>query len=382
MREKFLPFCLPEIGEEEIQEVADSMRSGWITTGPKVKRFEDDFAMFVGRRNAVAVNSATAGLHITYAACDLKGKKVMTTPLTFAATVNMLLATGCEPVFADIDPRTLNIDPRQVEEKWDDDVAAVVPVHFAGVPCDMDAILRIARMKNALVIEDCAHAVGTYYKGRHAGTFGLAGVFSFHPIKNMTTGEGGMVVTENDELAESLRLLRFHGMDKDAWKRYDRSGKATYDIILPGFKYNMLDLQAAIGIHQLKKVRSFNEKRREIALFYRENLKDVEQIALQEDPGYDFVHPWHLFVVILRTEDFGRDEMIERLKEKNIGTGIHFPAVHLFKYYTEKLGYTKGLCPNAEYVGERIFSLPLYPNMTLDDAKDVVEALKDVLANK
>ncbi len=379
MRDTFLPFCLPEIGEEEIAEVADSMRSGWITTGPKVKQFEEQFADFVGKKHAIAVSSATAGLHITYLAYKLNNKKCITTPLTFAATVNMLVNIDSKPVFADIDPQTLNIDPLCIENNIDDDTACLIPVHFAGIPCDMDIILKTAQKNKLIVIEDCAHAIGTYYKGKHAGNFGNAGVFSFHPIKNITTGEGGMIVTDEDDLADMLRLLRFHGMDKDAWKRYDKSGKSSYEIVEAGFKYNMMDIQAAIGIHQLKKVNSFNEKRKEIALFYRENLRDVEELDLQKDPDYDFTHPWHLFVVILKSDKFTRDDIVTKLKERNIGTGIHFPAVHRFKYYSETLGFKEGICPNAEFIGERIFSLPMYPKMNLVDAKDVVDALKEVL---
>jgi len=377
MRDTFLPFCLPEIGEEEIDEVADSMRSGWITTGPKVARFEEEFAAFVGTKHAIAVNSATAGLHITYLAYKLGNKRVITTPMTFAATVNMLISEDSEPVFADIESDTLNIDPLEIEKKASDDISAVVPVHFAGIPCDMDAILRTSRKNDLVVIEDCAHAIGTYYKGKHAGSFGNSGVFSFHPIKNMTTGEGGMIVTDDDAVAEELKLLRFHGMDKDAWKRYDKAGKSSYEIMVPGYKYNMMDIQAAIGLHQLKKVASFNEKRKQIALFYRDKLKNIEELILQKDPDFDFVHPWHLFIAVLKTDSLTRDEMVSKLKERNIGTGIHFPAVHCFSYYAEVLGFEKGLCPKAEYVGERIFSLPMYPKMTLDDATDVVEAIKD-----
>jgi dTDP-4-amino-4,6-dideoxygalactose transaminase len=376
MREKFLPFSLPDIGEEEIAEVTDSLRSGWITTGPKVKRFEEDFAAFVGAKYAVAVSSATAGLHLVYLACGLKGKKVLTTPLTFAATANMLVNVGAKPVFADIDREILNIDPGEIEKANTGDIKAVVPVHYAGAPCDMDRIMALAKKNGWVVIEDCAHSIGAYYKGRHTGLFGHAGIFSFHPIKNITTGEGGMIVTDDEALADELQLLRFHGMDKDAWKRYDKAGRAGYDIVRFGYKYNMMDIQAALGIHQLKKLKAFNSKRSEIAHFYRENLRGLEEITFQKDPSYDFVHPWHLFVAILRTDRLTREEAVQKLKGENIGSGIHYPALHSFSCYRKKFRIKKGTYPNSEYVGERIFSLPLYTKMTVNDMRDVVEAVK------
>jgi len=379
MRKNFLPLSVPDIGDEEINEIADSIKSGWITTGPKVKKFEKEFSEFTKSKYAIAVNSATAGLHITYTAMNLKGKKVITTPLTFVSTVNMLLASGAEVVFADIDKKTLNIDIKQIEEKLKQGASAIVPVHFAGIPCDMDEIVKLAKKYNAKIIEDCAHAIGTTYKRKHAGTFGNAGVFSFHPIKNITTGEGGMVITDNQDLANKLMLLRFHGMDKDAWKRYDKTGKIGYDIVELGFKYNMMDIQAAIGIHQLKKVKYFNEKRKNIAQYYRNELSNLEEISLQEFPDYEFEHPWHLFVIILKTNKITRQQLMDELKKRNIGTSIHFPAVFSFSYY-KKLSFTGEDCPNASFVGNNILSLPLFPKMTIEDAEYVITSLKEIFS--
>ncbi|MCM0081913.1 DegT/DnrJ/EryC1/StrS aminotransferase family protein [Geomonas sp. Red32] len=383
MREKFLPFSIPTIGEEEINEVVDSLRSGWITTGPKVKRFEDAFKEYVGAPHAVPLSSATAGLHLVMLALNLKpGDEVITTPMTFAATVSMIVQAGGKPVLADIEPGTLNIDVNEIRKKITPKTRALVPVHFAGQPCDMDEIFALAKEHNLTVIEDAAHAIGTEYKGARIGSLDSVSVFSFHPIKNITTGEGGMVATRNEQLAEEISLMKFHGMSREAWKRYQASGTPNYDIMMPGFKYNMMDLQAALGVHQLAKLDSFIEMRTVLANFYTEALYEVDEVLTPLEVPYPHRHAWHLYTPLIRIEELtiNRDEFMNELKKLNIGSGLHFKAIHHHPFYRETLNVEPGELPHADYASDRILSLPLFPLMTLDDARDVVEAIKTVIA--
>jgi dTDP-4-amino-4,6-dideoxygalactose transaminase len=383
MRATFLPFSIPTIGEEEIAEVVDSLRSGWITTGPKVKRFEEAFKQYVGAPFAVPLSSATAGLHLTMLALKLQpGDEVITTPMTFAATVSMIVQAGGTPVLADIEPGTLNIDVQAIRKKITPRTRALVPVHFAGQPCDMDEIFALAREFGLFVVEDAAHAIGTEYKGARIGSLDSVSVFSFHPIKNITTGEGGMVATGNEQLAEEISLMKFHGMNREAWKRYEASGTPNYDIVMPGFKYNMMDLQAALGMHQLAKLESFIEMRTLLANFYNESFYDVEEVVTPEPVPYEHRHAWHLYTPLIRIEalSIDRDAFMAQLKGENIGTGLHFKAIHHHPYYRDTLGIAAGELPNADYASDRILSLPLFPLMTLDDARDVVAAVKSVIA--
>ncbi len=383
MRATFLPFSIPTIGEEEINEVVDSLKSGWITTGPKVKRFEESFKEYVGAPYAVPLSSATAGLHLTMLALGLKpGDEVITTPMTFAATVSMIVQGGGTPVLADIEPGTLNIDVQAMRAKITPRTRALVPVHFAGQPCDMDEIFALAREFNLTVIEDAAHAIGTEYKGARIGSLDSISVFSFHPIKNITTGEGGMVATRDERIAEEISLMKFHGMNREAWKRYEASGTPNYDIVMPGFKYNMMDLQAALGLHQLAKLDTFIEMRTLLANFYNEAFADVPEVITPEPVPYEHLHAWHLYTPLIRIEDLSidRDAFMAQLKVENIGTGLHFKAIHHHPYYRDTLGIAPGALPNADYASERILSLPLFPLMTLDDARDVVAAVKTVIA--
>jgi dTDP-4-amino-4,6-dideoxygalactose transaminase len=383
MRATFLPFSIPTIGEEEISEVVDSLRSGWITTGPKVKRFEESFKEYVGAPYAVPLSSATAGLHLAMLALGLKpGDEVITTPMTFAATVSMIVQGGGTPVLADIEPGTLNIDVAEIRKKITPRTRAIVPVHFAGQPCDMDAIFALAREFGLTVIEDAAHAIGTEYKGARIGSLDSISVFSFHPIKNITTGEGGMVATRDERIAEEISLMKFHGMNREAWKRYEASGTPNYDIVMPGFKYNMMDLQAALGLHQLAKLESFIEMRTLLAHFYNEAFYEVPEILSPEPVPYEHRHAWHLYTPLIKIEDLtiDRDTFMAQLKGENIGTGLHFKAIHHHPYYRDTLGIAPGALPNADYASERILSLPLFPLMTLDDARDVVAAVKTVIA--
>lgn len=382
MRKVFLPFSVPTIEEDEINEVVDSLRSGWITTGPKVKRFEDNFKEYAGAPFAVPLSSATAGLHLSLLALGIgEGDEVITTPMTFAATVNMIVRVGAQPVLVDIDPDTFNIDAEQIRMKITGRTKSVIPVHFAGQPCDMDAVFAIADEFGLKIIEDAAHAVGTEYKGRRIGSLNSVSVFSFHPIKNITTGEGGMVCTPDERLAEEVSLLKFHGMSREAWRRYGKKGSPNYDILLPGYKYNMMDLQAALGIHQLRKLDDFIAKRTDIADFYNDSFAGVEEIKTPMSVPYNHRHAWHLYTPLVRIEDLSidRDMFMEELKKENIGSGLHFKAVHHHSYYRKSMDIRPGELPNADYVSERIVSLPLYPKMTLADARDVVEAVKTVI---
>jgi dTDP-4-amino-4,6-dideoxygalactose transaminase len=383
MRETFLPFSTPTIDDDEINEVVDSLKSGWITTGPKVKRFEDAFKAYVGAPYAIPLSSATAGLHLTLLALGIKeGDEVITTPMTFASTVSMVILCGATPVLADIEPGTLNIDPARIREKISPRTRAIIPVHFAGQSCDMDPIFALAREHGLTVIEDAAHAAGTEYKGRRIGSLDSISIFSFHPNKNITTGEGGMVCTADEALAEEISLLKFHGMSREAWKRFAASGTPNYDILMPGFKYNMMDIQAAIGIHQLPKLDRFIDMRTGIAEQYNREFADVAELALPAYAPYDQRHAWHLYTPLVRIEqlDINRDQFMDELKKRNIGSGLHYKAIHHHPYYKGHLGITDDDLPMASYASERILSLPLFPRMTPDDATDVVTAVKEVIA--
>lgn len=382
MRSTFLPFSTPTLEDAEINEVVDSLRSGWITTGPKVKRFEDAFRLYVGAPFAIPLSSATAGLHLTLLALKIEeGDEIITTSMTFASTVSMIILCGGRPVLADIEPGTLNIDMNEVRKKITPRTKAVIPVHFAGQSCDMEPLFALAREHNLIVIEDAAHAAGTEYRGKRIGSLDSISIFSFHPNKNITTGEGGMVCTADESLAEEISLLKFHGMSREAWKRFAASGTPNYDILLPGFKYNMMDIQAAIGIHQLPKLDGFIDRRREIAEFYNMELADLPELALPTYAPYEQRHAWHLYTPLVRIEklNIDRDRFMEELKKENIGSGLHYKAIHHHAYYRDALKIPDSDLPNASYASERILSLPLFPTMTDEDASDVVAAVKDVI---
>lgn len=384
MRTTFLPFSTPALGDEEINEVVDSLRSGWITTGPKVKRFEDAFKVYVGAPFAVPLSSATAGLHLTLLALKIKeGDEIITTPMTFASTVSMIILAGGTPVLVDIEPGTLNIDVAKVAEKITPSTRAIIPVHFAGQSCDMDPIFDLARLHGLTVIEDAAHAAGSEYKGRKIGSLDSISIFSFHPNKNITTGEGGMVCTPDESLAEEVSLLKFHGMSREAWKRFAASGSPNYDIMLPGYKYNMMDIQAAIGIHQLPRLDGFIDRRKEIAENYTTAFADLPELALPAYAPYQQRHAWHLYTPLIRFEmlTIDRDRFMLELKARNIGSGLHYKAIHHHSWYREHLPVADTDLPNASYASDRILSLPLFPAMTDNDAADVVTAVTDVICS-
>ncbi len=367
MSEAFLPFSKPSISRAAIDEVVACLESGWITTGPRVAQFTENLQAYLSAPHVLPLTSATAGLHLALLALDLQpGDEVITTPLTFAATLNTIVVAGGKPVLVDIDPHTLNMDLNQVADAITEKTRVIVPVHFAGLPVDMDVLYQLAKTHELRVIEDAAHAIGAVYKDKRIGSFGDTQVFSFHPNKNMTTGEGGCVTTTNAELAKSVALLRFHGIDRESWNRYGKSGNQDYEIVLPGLKYNMMDLQAALGLHQLQELDSFIARRTELAERYQEALADWPQWELPGAPAFLHRHAWHLYTPRINEEaaHMNRDEFIQKMKEKNIGTGLHYRAAHLYPYYREQFGYHPGDFPYAESAGERIVSLPLFPAMT------------------
>ena len=382
MRSTFLPFARPSIGEEEIAELLDTLRSGWITTGPKVERFAAAFADYVGGRYAVPVSSATAGLHVALLALGVgPGDEVITTPLTFVATLNTIVHCGARPVLADIDAATLNIRVEEIERRLSPRTKAIVPVHYVGQPADLDPILELAASRGIAVLEDAAHAVGAEYKGRRIGSFPTTSVFSFPPNKNMTTGEGGMVVTEDEAVFEKASLLKFHGMDRESWKRFAKAGSPRYDVGLPGFKYNMMDIQAALGLHQLRRLDGFLRERERLALRYDEKLAGVAGLILPQRVAYPVRHAWHLYTPLVDIDRLAidRDRFMEELKKRNIGTGLHYTAAHEFSYYAKGFGWRPEDFPEAHFVSERIVSLPLFPGLTDEDQDDAVEAIRDVL---
>ncbi len=381
-RKEFLPFSSPGIDEEDIQGVVEVLRSGWITTGPKCQAFEKAFAEYVGAQHACAVTSATAGLHVVLMALDLKpGDEVITSSMTWVSTVNMVEILGGRSVFADIDRSTLMISTKNLEQLITKKTRFIIPVHYAGAPVDLDPIREFAARHKLILIEDAAHAAGTEYKGKRIGSPGTS-IFSFHPIKNITTGEGGMVCTDDPKLIERVRRLKFHGLSKDAWQRYSRHGSVQMEVVEPGFKYNFTDIQASLGLTQLKKLDKFNRRRTELAALYDEMFKEIPEFQTLGTPTYPHKHTHHLYIVFLDIDKTGmtRDVFVEKLKERNIGTGIHFRAAHLQEYYRNTGRYPRGSLPNTEWASDRLFSLPLFPKMTEQDVHDVVAGIKDVLA--
>ena len=382
MRDRFLPFARPALGEEEIAELVDTLRSGWITTGPKVERFADAFREYVGGPFAVPVSSATAGLHVALLALGVgPGDEVVTTPMTFVATLNTIVHCGARPVLVDIDAATLNLRVEEIEARLTPRTRAILPVHFVGQPADLDPILDLAAPRGIAVLEDAAHAVGAEYKGRRIGSFPTTSVFSFHPNKNMTTGEGGMVVTEDEAIFEKASLLKFHGMDREAWKRFAKAGSPRYDVAVPGFKYNMMDIQAALGIHQLKRLEGFLRERERLARRYDERLGGMAGLLLPQRVAYPVRHAWHLYTPLLDLErvTIDRDRFLAELKRRNIGTGLHYTAAHEFSYYASEFGWRPEDFPEAHFVSERVFSLPLFPGLTEADQDDVIAAMTEVL---
>lgn len=396
-RKDFLVFGAPPLGEDEIAGVTDSLRRRWIGTGPKVAAFETAFATYKGvdATHAVAVNSCTAALHLSILALGIKpGDEVITTPMTFCATVNAILHAGATPVLADVDPVTFNIDPAQIARKITKKTKAILPVHFAGRLCDMDAIMKIARARKLKVIEDCAHAIETEIKeGRglqgvmKAGTFGDAGCFSFYATKNVTTGEGGLVLARSQAVADRLKRLALHGMSKDAWKRYSDSGYVHYDVVELGYKYNMTDLQAAIGLPQLARVEAHWKRRRALWARYQNAFADLP-LDLPAEPCARERHAWHLYTPLVRknapvrgkTVSQKRDFILAALTAEGIGAGVHYRALVDHPYYRKTLGWKRADAPVAAAIGDRTFSLPLSPALSDKDADDVIAAVRKIFS--
>ena len=389
MNEPFLPFALPEIGDEEIAEVVDTLRKGWITTGPKAKRFEAAFAQFLGDEtggqglHCIAVNSATAGLHLALEALGIgPGDEVITTTHTFTATAEVVRYLGADVKLVDITPATLNIDPARIEAAITPRTKAIIPVHYAGLAADMDAVHAIAARHGLAVVEDAAHALPTSYKGRKVGTLASAAtVFSFYANKTITTGEGGMLVTRDEKLADRARVMRLHGMNRDAFDRFTAKVPSWYyEVVAPGFKYNLTDIAAALGLHQLAKAERFAAARRAIAQQYDAGLADLP-VILPPQPLPGDEHPWHLYVLRLRPEArLGRDALIEALFARGIGCSVHYIPLHQHPYWRDRYALAAADFPHSQAAYEAMLSLPLYSRMSGQDAERVVGALRELLA--
>ncbi|WP_019534272.1 DegT/DnrJ/EryC1/StrS family aminotransferase [Paenibacillus ginsengihumi] len=383
IREAFLPYCLPDITDEEVNEVVQSLKSGWLAKGPRTIEFEKKFAEYVGAEHAVAMNSCTAALHIALLSANIgPGDEVITTPMTFAASANTIIHVGAVPVFADIDPETGCIDPDEIAKKVTPRTKAIIPVHYSGHSCDLDAIYEIADKHGLFVSEDAAHAIYTRYKGRMIGDNPKGAVsYSFYATKNLSTGEGGMLVTNNEEIANRARVLITHGMSRNAWNRYAKGGSWKYDIEEPGYKYNMFDIQASLGLIQLDRLEEMQQRRAQIADRYNRAFSELAAVKVPTVSEGTTTHSWHLYVLRVNPAELriDRDQLIEELKERNVGTSVHFIPVHLMTAYSKKFGYKKGDFPNAEAWFENIVSLPLYPSMTDDDVDYVISSVQDIV---
>lgn len=381
-RDTFLPYHQPSLGPDEEASVLATLRSGWITTGPQTKQFEKELAEYVGAKHCIAVNSCTAALHLALKAIGVgPGDEVITSPLTFASTANVVVHCGATPVFADVEPDTFNLSAERFAAAITPRTKAVIPVHLFGQACDMDAISAIAVKHGITVIEDAAHAIGTEYRGRRIGGHGNLTAFSFYATKNITSGgEGGAITTDDPALAEQLAIMSLHGISKDAWKRYSNSGYQHWDIIYPGYKYNMFDLQAAVARPQLKRIDEFWQRRVAIKARFDTAFADVPELVRPAERDYG-KHAYHLYPVVVRTEDLtaDRDTLMNAIQAANVGIGVHFRAVHLHPYYADTFGFRRGMFPHAEYYSDRTISLPFYPKMSDQDVEDVIAVVRRVI---
>ena len=380
-REDFIPYNLPDITQAEIDEVVDTLRSGWIAKGPRTLKFEKEFAEYLGAKHAIAVNSCTAALHISLLTQNIgPGDEVITTPMTFASTASTILHCGAKPVFADIDYRTGCIDPEEIAKKITPHTKAIVPVHYSGQVCDLDRIYELADEHNLYVSEDAAHALWSRYKGRLIGNkLRSAASYSFYATKNLATGDGGMLVTDRDDIAERARILVGQGMSHNAWNRYAKGGSWKYDIVEPGYKYNMFDIQAALGLVQLSRMEEMQARRLAIAARYQEEFGKIDAVEPPFVPEFT-THCWHLYVLRIVPEllTIDRDQFIVELNERNVGTSVHFIPTHTMTAF-RKLGWKEGDFPMAEKHFERIISLPLYPSMTDEQVQYVIDAVRDIV---
>ena len=379
--EDFLVFGSPAIREEEIREVVDSIRSGWLGTGPKAARFQEDFRTYIGANYAAAVNSCTAALHLSLLAAGIgPGDEVITTALTFAATVNTIIHTGAKPVLIDVNPKTMNMDTDQIEEAITSRTKAIIPVHFAGRPCDMDRLCAIAEGHGLTIIEDCAHSIEGVYRGQKTGTFGDFGCFSFYVTKNVSTGEGGMVTARTEESVSRIKILALHGLSRDAWKRFSDKGYRHYQVVECGYKYNMMDLQAALGIHQLERVEKNWVRRSEIWARYMDAL-DGLPVGLPAEPEPDTRHAHHLFTLLVDEKKAGlsRDRFLEAMTAENIGVGVHYLSIPEHPFYQEAFDWRPEDQPNSTRIGRQTVSIPLSPALSENDVDDVISAVTRII---
>jgi len=381
-KKEFIVFGKPHIAKDEINEMIDTLESGWIGTGPKTKLFERSFAEYVGAKYAIGLNSCTAGLHLALDTLDIsEGDEIITTPMTFAATANVIEHRNAKPIFVDVSKDDMNIDVDLIEKAITPKTRVIMPVHFAGRPCKMDRINEIANKYRLSIIADAAHAVEAKYNGKRIGEVSDVTVFSFYANKNLTTGEGGMIVTDNEELAEKMRIRSSHGLSKNAWKRYSKNGYKSYDVLYPGYKYNMTDMQASLGIHQLKKI--------EMNLIIRENIwgkydkafKGIDALLKPNSVGKLKRHARHLYIILLDLKKLSitRDEFVQCMNDCGIGTGVHYKAIHLHDYYKKKYSYKRGNFKNAEWISDRTLSLPLSPYLTEQDTDNVINTVKEII---
>lgn len=380
MRDAFLSFSPPSLGDAERNEVMDTLHSDWITTGPKTKAFEAKLAGYLGAPGMVALNSCTAGLHVGLVALGIgPGDEVIVPAMTFCATANVVEHVGARPVLVDVCQDTLNLDPKAVAKAVTPRTKAIIPVHYAGHPVDLDAIFALAKQHGLLVMEDAAHALPAKYKGIMVGSRSNLAAFSFYATKNLTTIEGGCLTGDSD-LVDKARIIGHHGMNRDAWKRFDKSGSWYYEVVLPGFKYNMTDVQAAIGLHQLDRLAGFQKRRREVVAAYEKGFQDLTALQLPvERPEVE--SSWHLYVIRLNLDQIriDRNTFIEELKIRNIGTSVHYLPVHMHPFYRDKYGYKPEDCPVAADAFSRMLTLPLHPGLTDQDVQDVIEAVRDIV---
>lgn len=380
-REDFLSFNSYWLGEEEKQSILEVLDSGWITTGPKTKLFEKEFAEYSKSKHAIALNSCTAGLHLALVSCDIGvGDEVIVPDMTFTATANVVVHSGATPIIADVRYDNMNIDVSKLEEKITEKTKAIIPVHMAGHPCNMDEIQALAKKYNLTIIEDAAHATEAIYKGKKIGSISPLTAFSFYATKNMTTAEGGMLTTNDDDLADKIRVLSLHGMSKDAWKRYSNEGYKHYDVVVPGFKYNMTDIQASLGLNQLKKISNFLEIRNKHWKLYSDLLSDVDEIELLSEEK-DIVHSRHLFIIKLDTSKLTvtRDEFMTMLIKENIGVSVHFKALHTHSYYKDRFNLKDEDFPVATKLSDSVISLPFYPKLKEEDIVYVCNKIKELI---
>ena len=382
LRKKYIIFGNPIIEKPEIDDVVDSLKTGWLGTGPKVKRFEEAFKGYVNAKHAVAVNSCTAALHLALLAIDLSpDAEVITTPLTFTATAASIIHSGACPVFVDVDQMTMNINTEFIEPAITERTKAIIPVHFAGRPCNMEKITKLSEQYGLRIIEDAAHAIEAVAQGKKIGSIGDLTCFSFYVTKNIVTGEGGMVTTNNEEYAEKIKIMALHGMTKDAWHRFTDKGFKHYQVIYAGFKYNMTDIQAAIGYNQLKRIEQYASRRKKIWNYYNEAFKELPVVTPSDTALTGDRHALHLYNLLLKIEDLkiNRDQFMDALHKENIGTGVHYIALHLHPYYAERYNLKRGMFPHAEYISDRTVSLPLSAKLNDADVDDVVKAVSRIL---